>query len=346
LDTEKLGQYINKHHPVALPLQIKQFKLGQSNPTFLIIDQKGSKYVVRKKPPGQLLSKTAHAVEREYKILKALGTKSSVPVPQVYLLCEDTQVIGTPFYVMQFLQGRIFSDVSLPTVPNHQKAEYYYSIVDVLADFHKVNVKQVGLEDYGPPGNFYERQMSTLYKISKTQGAVSDKEGSKVGDLYELETMMRWFRANQVKSETTLMHGDYKTDNVFHPEKGQVIGILDWELSTLGHPLADLANLLQPWYIPHGTRLGGFYDAPRPLPVPEADELIKRYCEKVGRPYPIPGWDFCVAFSFFKMAVITQGVAARVKRNQASSGFATEIAKLFQPLSMRVHQIIQQQSKL
>ena len=177
--------------------------------------------------------------------------------------------------------------------------------MDTLADLHSLDYNVVGLKDYGPTSGYYTRQLNRLYEISKIQGAVKGSNNDPVGDLYELEDMMTWLRQHVVKDEGCLMHGDYKTDNiVFHPLLPKVIGVLDWELSTIGHPLADLANLLMPWYIPQTSfKLSGFKGAPRPVPVPEAEELIQRYCERMRRPYPIPGWDFCIAFAFFKVMI-------------------------------------------
>lgn len=208
----------------------------------------------------------------------------------------------------------------------------------MLSELHKVDFAAVGLEKYGRAGNYYARQMDRLYSISKAQGLVTDDHGSTVGDLDGLEEMMVWFEQHKVDDEISLMHGDFKTDNiVFHPETNQVIGILDWELSTIGNPLADLANLLMVWYIPPPI---GLRDSKRPLVIPEASELIMLYCQLKGRAYPIRGWDFCIAFAFFRMAVILQGVAARIKRNQASSNYASSVAKLVQPCCQVVHEII------
>ncbi|KAL2915467.1 hypothetical protein HK105_205083 [Polyrhizophydium stewartii] len=345
IDLDRLGSHLVEKLPsgaVSLPLTVRQFKFGQSNPTFMVLDGKGRKLVVRKKPPGALLSKTAHAIEREFWVLDSLGRHTKAPVPRVYTLCQDSSVIGTPFYVMEFLQGRIFEDVAMPSVPVQRRPELLFAAVDALVELHKVNHRAVGLEKYGPAGGYYERQLKRLRQISDIQAAVADDKGSAVGQLYKLEESLAWLHRSQVPDEVTIAHGDYKLDNlVFHPTEARVIGILDWELSTIGHPLSDLANLLMPWYTPaKGYRVvQGFYDSPRPLQVPEADELIRRYCEKTGRAYPIKGWDFCVAFSFFRLAVIAQGIAARVKRQQASSGFAEEVAAIFQLVAKRLHDV-------
>ncbi|KAI9351761.1 kinase-like domain-containing protein [Zopfochytrium polystomum] len=334
VDEAALQAYITTIIPsFATPLVLKQFKFGQSNPTFLVLDAKGSRYVVRKKPPGNLINKKQHAVEREYQVIHALGTKTDVPVPRVFGLCEDNSVIGTPFYVMEFLDGRVFTKNEMDTVDKSQKRVYYDAVVDTLARLHKVKPNEVGLSNYGPPRDFYLRQIKTLSAISNLQASVVDDKGVKVEDIRRMDEMIAWFKRNLVADESSIMHGDFKVDNmVFHPVAPRVVGLLDWELSTIGHPLADLANLLIYWYMPHeivGTNGGGFRGAPRPLPVPEADDLIREYCARVGRPYPIPKFDFCIAFCFFKYAVISQGIAARIARKQASSGEAGVYLHLF-----------------
>ncbi|KAI7857999.1 kinase-like domain-containing protein [Circinella umbellata] len=319
------------------PLEIKQFKHGQSNPTYLIKDGNKQQYVLRKKPPGALLSSTAHAVEREYRIIKALGESTDVPVPKVYTLCNDKSVIGTPFYVMEFLQGRIFEDVRMPSISYEERRQCWFSAMETLAKLHRVNYKSIGLGDYGKSSGFYERQIRSLGKVSAAQAAATDEDtGAVVGPIPRLDELFAWFKRNQANDEATIVHGDYKIDNlVYHPTEPRVIGILDWELSTIGHPLSDLSNLLQPFYVPADTSLimRGFKNSTEPLPIPNSDELMKTYCTTVGRPYPIDRWLFAVAFSFFRLAVITQGIAARVARKQASSAQAKTYAAMFKPVA-------------
>ncbi|KAI9320542.1 kinase-like domain-containing protein [Dichotomocladium elegans] len=329
LNVAALEAYLVAHIPeFRTPLEVKQFKLGQSNPTYLIKDGNKKQYVLRKKPPGTLLSNTAHAVEREYRIIKALGDSSDVPVPKVYALCSDVNVIGTPFYVMEFLKGRIFED-----------AHTWFSAMETLAKLHRVDFKAIGLGDYGRSSGFYERQIRSLAKVSNAQAATKDEEtGEVVGPIPRLEDMFAWFKRNQVPDESTIVHGDFK---IYHPTENRVIGVLDWELSTIGHPLSDLSNLLQPFYIPPTKGVLGLKGV-ADLPIPNADELMKVYCDKVGRPYPIDRWQFAVAFSFFRVSVILQGIAARVARKQASSAQAKLYAVRFKPLAHIALEIVDQ----
>ncbi|KAJ1949539.1 hypothetical protein FBU59_001099 [Linderina macrospora] len=316
---------------LVMPLTIKQFNVGQSNPTYLIIDS-NRKFVLRKKPSGQLLSKTAHAVEREYRVLNALGRHSDVPVPRVYALCEDVSVIGTPFYLMEFLEGRIFPDARLPDVPPHERPQYWSALVSVLAKLHKVDYKAVGLEGYGRQSGYYARQLRSLSKVESAQAAAEDKNGKTVGSLQRLDELKAWFGARECPDETTIVHGDFKMDNVmWHKTRPEIVGILDWELSTLGNPRTDLANLLQPLLTPYNTPgpFKGLKDAPASEFPPNEQELLKQYCREIGRPFPLVGWDYAVVFGLFRNAVIMQGVAARVAKGQASSGFASIVAKQF-----------------
>ncbi|ORX48314.1 kinase-like protein [Hesseltinella vesiculosa] len=343
LDNQALETYLADRIPgFTKPLQVSQFAFGQSNPTYLLKDGNQQQYVLRKKPPGALISKTAHAVEREYRIIHALGQHTDVPVPKVYALCEDGSVIGTPFYVMEFLKGRIFEDIRMPELSFEDRKECFYSALETLAKLHRVDFKAIGLENYGRNSGFYDRQMKSLHKVSLAQAAVVDKEtGEKVVDIPRLDEMFAWFSKNQPKDVATIVHGDFKMDNlVFHPTKNQVIGILDWELSTIGHPYSDLANFLQPYSIP--SVAGGFMGAKGPLPVPTAEELMQVYCKHSGLAYPIPQWQFAVAFAHFRLAVITQGIAARVARKQASSAFARETASRCVPMSNLTLQIVDQ----
>lgn len=259
IDVARLEAYLKGNVPeIELPLDVKQFGFGQSNPTYQLTSPSGARYVIRKKPPGKLVSKTAHKVEREYRILAALGgtperaQQTGVPVPRAYILCEDSDVIGTPFYVMSFLDGRIIEDPAIPDAeiqhdPARRRA-MWSAAVRSLARLHKVDPASVGLAAYGKPSGFYNRQIATWKGICAAQAATRDKETDvPVGELPHFKDIMEFFSdpRYQPKDRSTLIHGDYKIDNlVFHKTQAEVIGILDWEMSTRGHPLSDLLNML------------------------------------------------------------------------------------------------------
>ncbi|KAF0357976.1 APH-domain-containing protein [Gigaspora margarita] len=343
INVSKLEQYLVSRIPgFKTPLEVKQFKYGQSNPTYHLIDANKKNYVLRKKPPGKLLDKTAHAVEREFKVLDALSRNTDVPVPKVYILCEDNEILGTPFFVMEYLKGRIFEEVLFSPLPVEERRKCWYSAIESLAKLHSVNYKSIGLENYGKPSGFYSRQIRSLPKISEKQAATMDDEGNKVGPLPRLNEMIQWFKNNEIADDTSIIHGDFKIDNlVFHPTEPRVIGILDWELSTIGHPLSDLANLLMNFFvkdIPYSP-IPGLRDV-KNLSIPSANELIQVYCEKSGRQYPIPNFEFAIAFTFFRTAVILQGIAARIARKQASSDKAKEYAKFFKDINLMGFEII------
>ncbi|KAH6563407.1 hypothetical protein BASA50_007485 [Batrachochytrium salamandrivorans] len=349
-EVAQLGTYLAQILPTSqkpvLPIQAHQFKFGQSNPTFLIKDAHDHKLVLRKKPPGALISKTAHAIEREYWILdslcrsRGLDPSDWVPVPTVYLLCSDTSVIGTPFYIMEYLKGRIFEDIQMPSIlVAEERNQYFFAAIDALVKLHSVDHKKAKLQKFGQEGGYYSRQLRRLHQISELQARVTDEHGVEVGSLVHLEESVAWLYKNQAADQVSIAHGDYKMDNlVFDPVEPRVIGILDWELSTIGHPLSDLANMLMMWYARSNSSklLTGFYDAARPLRIPEADDLVKYYCVKMGRQFPIPNWNFCIAFAFFRLSVIAQGVSARMKRQQASSASAHEVASIFQSTAGRL----------
>lgn len=329
-------------------MKIKQFSHGQSNPTYFLTDDNGKRYVLRKKPPGQLISKTAHAVEREYRIIKAVGENSDVPVPKVYCLCEDNDVVGTPFYIMEFLDGRIFTNLRLPELSPEERRLCWKSIIDTIVKLHSIDYKKIGLGDYGRAGGFYSRQIKSLGTVSKAQAAVKDEEsGEVVGEIPELERLLDWFKRNQVSDQTTIVHGDYKMDNVvFHKTEPRVIGVLDWELSTIGHPYSDLGNLFQHYYLPpwgEDTSMVGLKGLPESeIPGPPVEQLMRWYCEGRGLEYPIKNWMFCVSFSFFRLSVILQGIAARVARKQASSASAKRHSMMFEPLGYLALEIADQ----
>ena len=322
LDTTKLANIASF---MIQPITVHQFKLGQSNPTYLLTDASKRQFVLRRKPTGLLISSTAHAVDREFKILQFLSTNSEIPVPKVYLYSDDDKIIGSPFYIMQFIKGRIFTDMLLPTQNSNEKNQLYTSMILNLAKLHKIDPT---LLQKNVPTLFYQRQIKSLYKISKAQSIVSD-DNKNVGEIPDIDFLMDWFKSNMVPDKIAIIHGDYKLDNVIIDNSlPNVIGILDWELSTIGNPFSDLANMILPFY----TSIPGFgVSSENDLPTRES--LINFYCKEMGIPYP-KELDFYIAFAFFRMSVILQGIAARIKRKQASSAQAERYAKMFIPVGM------------
>ncbi|KAK4047041.1 hypothetical protein OIO90_006324 [Microbotryomycetes sp. JL221] len=348
LDEQAVDKYLQQAITGFKLKHVHQFSFGQSNPTYLLTDASDppKQYVLRKKPPGKLVSQTAHAVEREYKILDALSKEGSVPVPKVYALCTDSQVLGTPFYVMQYIKGRIFTDVRMPEIKSKQeRTKCWMSIIETIAALHKVDPHKVGLGDFGSTKPFYPRQIKSMTKVSKAQAQVKDTQtGVEVGEIPGFDFLIDWYTKNVPQGgseEPRVIHGDFKCDNmIFHPTEPRVIGVLDWELSTLGHPNSDLSNLLQPFYIPRpedgssgvsgASHLTALRDIPASeLPIPTAEQLLKEYCRLANQPFPLPRWTACVSFAFFRLAVITQGIAARSAVGQASSAKAKTYAQIF-----------------
>jgi aminoglycoside phosphotransferase (APT) family kinase protein len=326
LNTQALGDYLAQHIPgYRGPLSAEKFAGGQSNPTFKLTAG-GQSYVLRRKPPGELL-KSAHAVDREYRVISALQG-SDVPVPKTYVLCEDESVIGSMFYIMEYMDGRILWDPALPeAADNAERAAIYDSMNATLAALHNVNVEQVGLADYGRPGNYFERQVdrwSKQYRASETQ------------HIPAMETLLQWLPANMPADDgaVSLVHGDYRLDNMmFHPTEPRVIALLDWELSTLGHPLADLANQCMAWMLPRTAGIKGLDGIDRKaLGIPTDEEYIARYCERTGRD-SIDNWHFYMVFSLFRLAAILQGIVKRAQIGTASSAEADSRGEMVIPLA-------------
>ncbi|KAF9736026.1 hypothetical protein PMIN06_002565 [Paraphaeosphaeria minitans] len=349
IDVASLERYISSNVPeIALPIEVKQFGYGQSNPTYQLTDKKGNKYVMRKKPPGTLLSKTAHKVDREYRIIHALET-TDVPVPKAYALCRDEKVIGSDFYIMQFLDGRIFEDPSIPGVTPEERSEMWHSAITTLAKFHRVVPKDLGLESYGKLSGFYNRQISTFNTISKSQAEAKDKEtGIPVGKIAHQDDMVAFFSDSktQPKDRSSFVHGDYKIDNVvFHKTEPRVIGILDWEMSTIGHPLSDLNNLFAPYLWADkkkslGSRANEAFLPGKTPGLPSEDQLVAWYSQVAGwDPRPDLTWGH--AFSTYRSAIIMQGIAARYALRQASSAQAHEYGSLTTPFAEAAWDLVQ-----
>jgi aminoglycoside phosphotransferase (APT) family kinase protein len=327
LDEKVLADYLSQHLPdFQGPVTATKFSGGQSNPTFKL-QTPSQTYVLRRQPPGKLL-KSAHAVDREYKVIAALQG-SKVPVAKVYHLCEDPSVIGSLFYIMEYVEGRVFWDSSLPEISNNtQRSQMYQQMVEVLVALHSVDIEKVGLSDYGRPGNYFERQFSRWsqqYVLSETH------------DIPQMNALISWLEQHLPADDgrVSLVHGDYRMDNLmFHPTETKIIAVLDWELSTLGHPFADLAyqcmQLRLPENVGKATGLGGVDRAS--LGIPDEQAYVASYCKLMGID-KITNWNFYLAFSFFRLAAIAQGVAKRAQDGNASNKEAMKIGAIVQPLA-------------
>jgi aminoglycoside phosphotransferase (APT) family kinase protein len=316
------------------PLTVEQFKGGQSNPTYRLITP-AAQYVMRTKPgPASRLLPSAHAVEREFRVMSALAL-TPVPVPRMHLLCEDEAVIGRAFYVMQCMQGRVLWDQSLPGMSTDERAAIYDEMNRVIAALHAVDVRSVGLETFGRPGNYFERQIgrwSKQYQASATE------------PIAEMDRLIEWLPQHLPASaldasQLSVVHGDFRLDNLmFHATEPRVIAVLDWELSTLGHPLADFSYHCMAWHIPPGVFRGiGGLDLAA-LGIPAEADYVRRYCERTGRGDPavlMADWNFYLAYNLFRLAAITQGIAKRVLDGTAASAQAKATGTATRPLAER-----------
>ena len=313
-DVGALVDYLERHvDGFAGPVELSQYEGGQSNPTYRV-QTPGREYVLRRKPPGKLLP-SAHAVDREYRVITALS-QTDVPVPKTYVLCEDDTIIGTAFYLMERVPGRILRDPLLPELDRAQRSTLYDSMVDVLARLHRVDCRAIGLNDFGRSGSYLIRQIhrwTKQYRASETEHYPA------------MEKLIDWLPKNIPEGdETTLVHGDYRLDNlVVHPGKPVVVGVLDWELSTLGHPLADLAYFCQRYHL-GPQAFDGFLGLDLDqVGIPSERAIIETYCERTDRD-GISHWTFYMAFSIFRIAAILQGIMGRVLDGTASAGNAAE----------------------
>ncbi len=318
IDSANLQPWIDEYVPNAGKIKaIEQFKGGQSNPTYKIITQ-SKNLVLRRKPPGKLLP-SAHAVDREYNVITALY-KTDVPVPKTYGLCEDDDVAGTAFFVMDFLDGDLFWDPMIPSMTNRDRTEIYKNKNKTLAKLHSVDYKKIGLEDYGKPGNYVARQVSRWSKQYRA---------SETDNIEAMNNLIDWLPKNiPDDDETTIVHGDYRLDNMIL-KNNEVVGILDWELSTLGHPIADFSYHCLSWRTQEA-----FWDETKlkELGIPSEREYMEMYCENSGKDLS-NNWEFYMAFNMFKIAGILQGILGRVRDGTAASKHAEERGNMVFPLS-------------
>jgi len=312
------------------PLTVQQFKGGQSNPTFMLVTP-AKKYVLRRKPPGKLLP-SAHAVDREYRVITALA-QTDVPVARTYGLCEDDSVIGTAFYVMDCVEGRIFWDQRLPGMNRDERAAIFDAMNRTIAALHKVDYNAVGLEGFGKPGDYFARQIgrwSKQYKASETE------------EIPAMDKLIEWLPAHiPPGDETSIVHGDYRMDNmIFHPTEPRVIAVLDWELSTLGHPLGDFTYHLMSWRLAPETFRGVAGVDYAGLGIPTEQDYIAAYCRRTGRD-GIPNLEFYMAYNMFRIAAILQGIMGRVKDGTAASQHAIESGKRARPIAEQAWAVVE-----
>jgi len=317
-DTERLAAWMRERvDPGTGTLQVAQFKGGQSNPTYLITAGE-RRYALRRKPPGKLLP-SAHAVDREYRVMTALAD-TDVPVPKTYALCEDAEVIGTAFFVMDYVEGRVLWDPTLAELSRGERKAHYDELNRVIAALHRVDPAAVGLADYGKPGNYLARQIdrwSRQYRASETER------------IEAMDRLIEWLPANVPPGdETSIVHGDYRIDNVvFHPTEPRILAVLDWELSTLGHPLADFAYHCMTWRMPEGAHARGLAGADfAALGIPTEREYVAMYCRRTGRDR-IDHFEYYLAYNMFRLAAILQGVMARALQGNAASAEALEAGR-------------------
>jgi aminoglycoside phosphotransferase (APT) family kinase protein len=313
----------------AGPLSLSKFKGGQSNPTYRV-DTPGTSYVLRRQPFGKLLP-SAHAVDREYKAMAALGP-TGFPVPKTYGLCEDPEVIGSKFFVMGLADGRSLWNGALPNSAPEERREIYHSMIDTMADLHLKDPEAIGLGDFGKPTDYCARQIARWtkqYKLSETE------------HMEQMERLIEWLpQTVPPQHESSVVHGDYRLDNlIFHKTEDRVLAVLDWELSTLGDPIADFAYFMLSWYSPTDGRAGLLgLDLPA-LGIPGVEEAVERYVARTG--YPVPPMDWYFAYNLFRLAGIMQGIKKRVIDGTASSAHAKQMSERVGPLVERAYQFAQ-----
>jgi aminoglycoside phosphotransferase (APT) family kinase protein len=333
-DTGRLAEYMRRHVNESIrTIEVEQFRGGQSNPTFLIHAGDG-RYVMRCKPPGKLLP-SAHAVDREYRVITALA-KTNVPVAKSYVLCQDDSVIGTAFYIMDYVAGRILWDPRLPGMGNSERIAVFDEMNRVIAALHLVDYQAIGLGDYGKSGSYLARQIdrwTKQYRASETE------------KIEAMDSLIGWLPQHiPANDEARIVHGDYRLDNIiFHPAEPRVLAVLDWELSTLGHPLSDLAYHCMTWRLaPEQFRGLAGEDLPA-LGIPTESEYVGAYCRRVGRErIPEKEWEYYLAFNMFRLAGILQGVMARALQGNASSQNALEAGRRTRPIAEQAWRQVEQ----
>lgn len=334
----RLFDYLTEHvEGLGGPIEMHQFSGGQSNPTFLLQNGSGD-YVLRRKPPGPLLA-SAHAIDREYRVLKSLQT-SDVPVPKVYHYCADQAVIGSSFYIMSYQPGRVFTDPALPELSRKDRARIVDEQLRVLHSIQSVDLRACGLEDFGHAGNYFERQLSRWikqYRATETQKISS------------VEVLIEWLTENLPDDDggVCLVHGDYRLENlIFHESQPRVVAVLDWELSTLGHPIADMAYLCMCLRLPEISRFRGLAGMDRVrLGIPTEKKLLSAYCSARGVG-GIDNWSFYLAFNFFRSASIFQGIYQRALSGNASDEHAADRGNLAPALANLGQQYLKSEQQL
>lgn len=325
-DHERLESYLRSKVPgFRGPLTVDQFKGGQSNPTYRLKSSSGT-WVLRRKPPGKLLP-SAHAVDREFRVIGALG-EAGFPVPRAVLLCEDESVIGTMFFIMEYVPGRIYWEATMPGCEADERRAVFDGMNATLAKLHRFDFSALGLSDFGKAGNYFARQISRWTK----QYAASETE-----TIGEMNRLMSWLPGNiPADDDTSIVHGDYRLDNlILDPSRPRIVAVLDWELSTLGHPLGDFTYHLMQWRMPSSKGLGISSLAGanlESLGIPSEQEYVAMYCERTGRD-GIANLDFYFAYNFFRLAAILQGIGGRIRDGTASSAHAIAMAAQVRPLA-------------
>ena len=326
VDLGALSDYMHKHvDGFSGDLQIQQFKGGQSNPTFMLTAG-AQRYVLRTKPaPAAKLLPSAHAIEREFRVMDALS-KAGFPAARQYALCEDEEVIGRAFYIMEFMDGRVLWDQSMPDMSNAERAAHYDEMNRVIAQLHTIDYKAIGLETYGKPGNYFGRQIdrwTRQYKASETE------------HIPAMEHLIEWLPQHIPAGEqTTIVHGDYRLDNmIFHPTEPRILAVLDWELSTLGHPLADFSYHCMSWHIVPGLFRGIAGLDLKSLGIPSEEDYLAKYSERTGIAIHKEDFRFYLAYNMFRMAGILQGIMKRYQDGTAASEQALKNGQAARPMA-------------